>query len=124
MRLINFSLSAGKQLYKTLSDPSRIRIINLIYHFNEMCITDLELVLDYTQTKVSRHLIYMKNSGVTGFKKSDQFTFYYINEELLDIVGQQLKYMERDPVLNRDVELYKELFGKKELSASKLNRGK
>ena len=42
-----------------MSDESRLRILSLIFHHGEICISDLERVLDFTQAKTSRHVIYL-----------------------------------------------------------------
>ena len=64
MRVKNFSLTFGLQLFKAFSEESRVRILHLIFQQGEMCITDLEHVLDFTQTKTSRHLSYLKKCWV------------------------------------------------------------
>ncbi|MBY0424376.1 MAG: metalloregulator ArsR/SmtB family transcription factor, partial [Cytophagales bacterium] len=85
MRLKNFSLSLGNQIFKSFSDESRVRIMYLLFQNQEMCISDLELILDFTQTKTSRHLIYLKNAGLVSYRKFDQWVFYSIKEEISDI---------------------------------------
>ena len=45
MRLKNFSLQFGQQVFKSMSDESRIRIMNLLLHHKELCGTALELIL-------------------------------------------------------------------------------
>ena len=66
------------------SDTSRLRILNLIMSNGEMCISDLERILEFTQAKTSRHLIYLKNSGILSSRKLNQWVFYQIKEEVLD----------------------------------------
>lgn len=121
MRLKNFSLSLGNQIFKSFSDESRIRIMYLLFQNQEMCISDIELVLDFTQTKVSRHLIYLKNAGIVSSRKFDQWVFYSVKEEISDIVSQLFKYLEKDPTLLKDLDTYKKLLANKELSVEKVN---
>lgn len=121
MRLKNFSLSLGNQIFKSFSDESRIRIMYLLFQNQEMCISDIELVLDFTQTKVSRHLIYLKNAGIVSSRKFDQWVFYSVKEEISDIVSQLFKYLEKDPTLLKDLDTYKNLLANKELSVEKVN---
>ena len=75
MRIKSFNLSTGAQLFKALSDESRLRIIHLLHKNEKMCISDVELILDFTQTKTSRHLIYLKNANIVSLKKVDQYAF-------------------------------------------------
>ncbi|MDH5367106.1 MAG: metalloregulator ArsR/SmtB family transcription factor [Cyclobacteriaceae bacterium] len=122
MRLKNFSLPVGAQVFKSLSDESRIRILHLIYKKNEMCISDLEHILDFTQTKTSRHITYLKNSGILNVRKQDQWMFYFIKDELRDIIKQIFAFFDKDQMLKMDIETYNTLFSNRELSANKLEQ--
>lgn len=42
MRLKNFNLPFGAQVFKALSDEARIRIMHLLYRNHELTISDLE----------------------------------------------------------------------------------
>ena len=50
------------QIYKALSEEMRIRIMMLLTH-GELCVCDLMAIFDEPQSKISRHLAYLKNSG-------------------------------------------------------------
>ena len=74
MKLKRFNLSFGTQLFKALSDEARIRILFLLYNNKELTISDMEFILDFTQTKTARHLAYLKTpelfqseNGVSGY---------------------------------------------------------
>ncbi|MCC9166739.1 ArsR/SmtB family transcription factor [Pontibacter harenae] len=120
MRLKHFSLTFGEQIFKALSDESRIRIVNLIIRNKEMCISDLEQVLDFTQTKTSRHLSYLKGASLVTPRKLDQWVFYSLKEEAADVVLQIFNYLERDPKLLKDQEIYEILHSNRELAANKI----
>jgi ArsR family transcriptional regulator, arsenate/arsenite/antimonite-responsive transcriptional repressor len=122
MKVKNFNLAIGSQIFKSFSDESRIRIIHLISKNRQMCIADLELVLGFTQTKISRHLGYLKNSGLVGFAKIDQWAFYSLKAEVGEFVDIVLKYLERDPDLQKDQQNYQVLYSNRELAANKLAR--
>lgn len=121
MRLKNFSLNFGTQIFKALSDEARVRILFLLLHNQQMCISDLELILDFTQTKTSRHLIYLKNAGLVKSKKVDQWVYYYVKDEVYDIVSQVYQYLNKDAILLRDLETYKVLYSNRELAINKLH---
>lgn len=122
MHLKNFSLPVGSQVFKALSDESRVRILHLIYKKNEMCISDLEHILDFTQTKTSRHITYLKNSGILNIRKQDQWVFYFIKDELRDIIKQIFSFFDKDQTLKKDTEIYNTLFSNRELSVNKLEK--
>ncbi len=102
------------------SDTARLRILNLIMNNGEMCISDLERILDFTQAKTSRHLIYLKNSGILSSRKFNQWAFYQIKDEVADILKQMLEFLRRDPVLQHDQHIFQTLYTNRELAINKL----
>ena len=119
MKLKSLSLSYSARIFKALSEEPRMRILNLLQHHGEMCNSDIEQVLDYTQTKTSRHMSYLKNAGIVGYRKSDQWIFYYILEEVQGLLGQIWSYIEKDQVLVKDIEVFEVMFSNRELTAFK-----
>lgn len=121
MRLKHFNVAFGEQVFKALGDESRIRLLNLILRNKEMCITDLEQILDFTQTKVSRHLIYLKNAGLVSFKRVDNWAYYFVKDEAMDLLTQVFGYLEKDAGLLKDQEIYNVLYSNRELAVNKLH---
>lgn len=64
-----------EQYFKALGDTNRLRIINLLLH-GELCVCDIQYVLQNSQPNVSRHLAYLKNSGMVVDHR-DGFRMYY-----------------------------------------------
>lgn len=120
MRLKNFSLNFGVQVFKALAEEPRVRILHLIFHRNEMCISDLELILGYTQAKTSRHISYLRNAGIVVPRKVDQWVFYSLKEEVTDLVKVLMDYFGKDHQLADDIERYDSLFDEKELAKYRL----
>ncbi len=121
MRLKNFNVEFGSKVFKSFSDISRIRIMNILFNKKEACISDLELILNFTQTKTSRHINYLKNAGLLNNKNVNQFVFYSIKEEALDLVEQIFKSLEKDQQLGKDIEVYDIMHSNRELSKNKLD---
>lgn len=117
MKLKNLSLSYSTKIFKALSEEPRVRILNLLNYHGEMCISDIEQILDYTQTKTSRHMSYLKNAGIVGFRKSDQWIFYYIQDEVQGLLGQIWSYFEKDQVLSKDIDIFDVMYSNRELAA-------
>ncbi|WP_375585177.1 ArsR/SmtB family transcription factor [Cyclobacterium xiamenense] len=120
MRLKNISLSYGMRVFKALSEEPRVRILHLLLQNEELCISDMEHILDFTQTKTSRHVTYLKNAGLIGSRKTDQWTFYYILEEAQEVLGQILRFIQKDQNLLRDQEIYEILYSNRELAKNKI----
>ncbi|MFN3801628.1 ArsR/SmtB family transcription factor [Belliella pelovolcani] len=120
MRLKNISLSYGMRIFKALSEEPRVRILHLLMQNKELSISDLEHILDFTQTKTSRHLIYLKNAGLVGSRRVDQWTFYYILDEAIEIIQQVFKFIQKDINLIKDQDVYQILFSNRELAINKI----
>ena len=120
MRLKNFNLTLGAQIFKACADDSRLRILNLIFQNKEMCISDLEKILDFTQAKTSRHLIYLKNSGILSFRRYNHWVFYQVKDEVDEIVKQIFSFVRKDAQLEKDQQLYLTMYSNRELAVNKL----
>jgi ArsR family transcriptional regulator len=64
-----------EQYFKALGDTNRLRILNLLLH-GELCVCDIQYVLEATQPNVSRHLSYLKNSGLVLDRRDGYRVFY------------------------------------------------
>jgi len=86
----------------------------------EMCISDIERILDFTQAKTSRHLIYLKNSGIVSFRRYNHWVFYQIKDEVAEIIKQIFQFLRKDQQLQNDQQIYQTLFTNRELAANKV----
>ncbi|GAB3635098.1 metalloregulator ArsR/SmtB family transcription factor [Hymenobacter arcticus] len=120
MRVKHFPVAFGQQLFKALGDESRVRMLHLLWRNHEMVVGDLEQVLDFTQTKTSRQLAYLKNAGLVGVRRLDNWMFYFLRDETAELLHQLLGLMERDPQLVRDQQVYQTLWSNRELAAYKI----
>ena len=62
--------------FKALSDESRLRILGIVLRAGELCVCDIERVMGFTQTKVSRHLSYLKNAGLLADRRQGLWMLY------------------------------------------------
>ncbi len=124
MRLKNFTLQFSVQVFKCLADDSRLRILFQVHENQQMCISDLELILNFTQAKTSRHLLYLKNNGVLNSRKVDQWVFYNVKEEVKDLLSQAFRFVEKDQLLQKDLETFKVMYSNRELALNKLHNKK
>ncbi|MCS6975275.1 MAG: metalloregulator ArsR/SmtB family transcription factor [Cyclobacteriaceae bacterium] len=121
MRLKSFNLSLGAQIFRACADESRLRILSLIFHNGEMCISDLERILDFTQAKTSRHVIYLKNSGILSNRRYDHWVFYQIKDEVADIMKQIFQFLRKDGQLLKDQQIFETMMANRELAISRIN---
>ncbi len=83
------------QLYKALSEEMRLRIMMLLTQ-GELCVCDIEAVLDEPQSKVSRHLAYLKHSGLVSSKRVGVWMHYLIKDFADKTFAAQLAFMEEN----------------------------
>jgi DNA-binding transcriptional ArsR family regulator len=96
------------KVLKALADETRLRIINLLYE-RELCVCDLEAILGTTQTKISRHLAYLRNADLVRDRKFAQWSFYSLNRSNgLKFVDELIREVLRSiDVCQRDLNLLK-----------------
>jgi ArsR family transcriptional regulator len=75
MYRVNHQLTNGPLLFKTLSDPTRLRLLNLLAN-GETCVCELTDTLRVVQPKVSRHLRQLKRSGLVEARRNGKWIHY------------------------------------------------
>ncbi|MFK7900802.1 MAG: ArsR/SmtB family transcription factor [Cyclobacteriaceae bacterium] len=118
------TISLGCDLFKAFGEEARVRILFLIYKNDEMCIADLEQVLDFTQTKVSRHIKYLKSAGILNVEQIDQWRYYSIEGGLNGIITTLFNYLENDSLLVNDLKNFRIQYANNELAIRKLHNKK
>ena len=66
-------------LFKLLSDPTRLRILMMLSERDEMCVRDLWERLGQSQPAVSHHLGLLRSGGVVDTRHAGKHIFYRIN---------------------------------------------
>ncbi|HVP44402.1 MAG TPA: metalloregulator ArsR/SmtB family transcription factor [Terriglobales bacterium] len=103
-------MSELERIFKGLADGNRLRILNLLLH-GELCVCEIQHVLESPQPNVSRHLTYLKNSGLVLDRREGFRVYYRLSEVcqgearlLFDFLRQICR---RDDALRADVEKLK-----------------
>ncbi len=68
------------QLFKALSDPSRVRIISALSH-TELCVHDLAAALDMSQSAVSHQLRSLREMRLVRYRKQGRKVYYQLDDE-------------------------------------------
>ena len=77
-------MKATAQLFKALGDETRLRIITLLISGLELCVCDIMAVLELPQSTVSRHLAYLRNTGLVDDRRQGIWMYYRISQEATD----------------------------------------
>jgi ArsR family transcriptional regulator, arsenate/arsenite/antimonite-responsive transcriptional repressor len=83
------------QIYKALSEHMRLRILMLLTH-GELCVCDLMAVLEEPQSKVSRHLAYLRHSGFVESKRVGTWMHYFLKDRLSPLSSAQIELLKRE----------------------------
>ena len=90
-------------LFKTLSDPTRLRLLNLLA-CGETCVCDLTDTLRVVQPKVSRHLAHLKRAGLVETRRNGKWIHYQWAKQGDPLVRHVLAglraWMEKDDQMN------------------------
>lgn len=70
------------QVMKALSDETRIRILNILKD-GDLCVCEIEAVLNINQSNASRHLNRLTNAKVIEYYKVSKYVYYKLNEDSL-----------------------------------------
>src|SRR6516225_7073381 len=62
-------------MFRAFSDKTRLRILSLL-QAGECCVGDLVTILDIEQPSASRHLAYLRRSGLVVVRKAGQWSYY------------------------------------------------
>lgn len=119
-------------IFKALSEEIRLRIVLLLMH-GELCVCELMEAFGEPQSKVSRHLAYLKRSGLVKSRRVGAWMHYSISDSLNETALAQLKLLQKSlskqPALKRDLANMKvikraELCERQKTPEGKSNKGK
>jgi len=68
-------LSEMEALFKALADTTRLRILGLLLS-GEVCVCDIHESLKIPQSKASRHLAYLRKSGLVATRRDGLWIHY------------------------------------------------
>ncbi|MEC5126190.1 metalloregulator ArsR/SmtB family transcription factor [Verrucomicrobiales bacterium BCK34] len=98
------------RILSALSDPARLRIVNLIRHGEDVCNCLIEPITGYLPSKISRHLSLLKQAGLLSERREGTFRYYRlkeagspVHEALLHLLAE---ICESDPLLKQDREAF------------------
>jgi ArsR family transcriptional regulator len=85
--------------FAALADPTRLRLLNLMRD-GEICVCFLQGVLQTNQPKISRHLAYLRKSGIVAARRDGKWIHYRIkkiDKALQPILAQTLAQTAKQP---------------------------
>lgn len=90
------------QLFKTLSDETRLSLVLLLREKGELCVCELTFILREAQPKISRHLALLRNSGLLIDRRDGKWIHYRLSPHMpawAAAVIEQAYLCQRDDIL-------------------------
>lgn len=68
------------KIFKSLSDPTRLRILLLLFH-KELCVCELTAIVEMEQSRISHQLRVLKNAGLVEDTRVGKWIIYKVPED-------------------------------------------
>jgi len=81
--------------YKSLSDVTRLRILNLLVNRGDICVCDLVKVLKISQGRISSHLKILRSAELVNDKREGLWIIYSIPKRTNKIYRCQLSCLKK-----------------------------
>lgn len=109
------SVDQLEAVFKALADKTRLRILALLGD-NEVCVCHMHDSLGLPQPTVSRHLAYLRRSGVVAARRDGVWMHYRVSPELTSsvrqVVAAAVDAMEQVPDAGKDQKRFQKAFGR------------
>ena len=91
--------------FKTLGDETRLRLLNILC-FREFNVQELMEILDMGQSRISRHLKLLQNSGIVESRRDGLWAFYRAVDQGPGLrFTESIRYLfEEDQIFESDIE--------------------
>ncbi|WP_394516781.1 metalloregulator ArsR/SmtB family transcription factor [Pantoea sp. SGAir0175] len=90
------------QLFKTLSDETRLSLVLLLREKGELCVCELTTTLREYQPKISRHLALLRDAGLLIDRRDGKWIHYRLSPHMpvwAAAVIEQAYLCQRDDIL-------------------------
>ena len=103
-----------EHLFKALADKTRLRILALLGD-NEVCVCHIHDSLGLPQPTVSRHLAYLRRSGLVAARRDGVWMHYQVsralNPAMQGVVAAAVDALRRLPATTQDRKQFERSFG-------------
>ena len=102
-RLSPTSFQTLSKFYSIFADPTRLTLVSLLSE-NELCVNDIALIMDRSQSRVSHQLAILRNRDiVTYYRKGKKVLYTLTDNHIKDLFKTGLEHVsEKDSDLYQD----------------------
>lgn len=76
-------------LFKVFGDATRLKILTVLLESGELCVCDIALTLNMSQSSISHQLRVLKQSRLVKFRRSGKTLFYSLADEHVNTIMNQ-----------------------------------
>lgn len=76
-------------LFKSLSDPTRVRLMSALAQTPELCVSDLSTLLGMGQSAVSHQLAYLRDLRLVRMRRAGRHIFYALDDDHIQRLFEQ-----------------------------------
>ncbi|MBD3950048.1 helix-turn-helix transcriptional regulator [Tuanshanicoccus lijuaniae] len=70
--------------FKMFGDSNRMKIIELLSKYPQLCVNEISTIIDATIATTSHHLISLKKQGIIQSVKEGKYVIYQLDNQLVD----------------------------------------
>jgi ArsR family transcriptional regulator len=108
------AIDSLENAFKALADRTRLRILALLGN-NEVCVCHIHDTLGLPQPTISRHLAYLRRSGLVEARREGVWMHYRVSTSLepvvQDVVTAAVQVLTNVPSTTKDREQFQRSFG-------------
>ncbi|MFS0788777.1 metalloregulator ArsR/SmtB family transcription factor [Shouchella sp. 1P09AA] len=80
LRIESKEFTATADIFKALSDETRLKIAYTLTEDNELCVCDIASIIGITNATASHHLRHLRNLRIAKSRKQGKMVFYSIDD--------------------------------------------
>jgi len=83
------------ETFKTMSDPTRTKIIYALCQENELCVRDIAAIIGTTNSAISHQLRTLRNMKLVKYNKVGKVSFYSLDDiHINNLFAEGLRHVE------------------------------
>ncbi len=87
------------EMMSVLTEPTRIKILQLISSEGELCAKNILPMFQITQPTLSHHLNLLVENDILVARKDGRFTYYSVNKKSIDSIRKLIDSLTEPPVV-------------------------
>lgn len=90
--------------FKALGDETRLQMIWLLFHHEELCVCDFMEVLGITQSKASRHLRNLYHAGLVTDRREGIWSYYTLKSSDDELVTTHMEALKQSLTTRQELD--------------------